>query len=153
MEDLLSSYFWAFALVIGVVNFFIVRQRAVREMAKKPELREGYEKLLRGYAVATNLPWVVMGLGMLLGGVPSIWSFFRPRDGNPFVLAWYVTVIAVNTIVSLWVLLQGGADFLVAHPGIVRGQSSAAIKLQFGLGLVGMAVFVGMLWFSNLPIG
>ena len=65
-----------------------------RPEAHKREPRPRARLCIRGWLVYGNLPWVVMGLGILFGGVPTIFHYFNPRNG-PVVLIWYGTVIAL----------------------------------------------------------
>jgi hypothetical protein len=77
-----------------------------------------------------NLPWLVMGAGLEFGFVPSIFSFFRPGDRNPFVLAWFAVVVAEWILGFHWIFVQNGAQFLVDHPGVFRRdfKSTTGIK-------------------------
>ena len=154
MVELASRHFWLLGIFFAALNTFIVWRRAAPEMAQKPELQEGYTRLISGYAAMMALPWLVMGLGIFVGGVPDIWHYFRPHDGHPWVLAWWGVLIGLQLLLFLWVFFQGGADFLAAHPAFQpRGRGSGLpIKLQVILGLVGSAVGMAFLWFSDLPI-
>lgn len=88
MFGLISHYFWAIALLMTCINFSVMSLRARRHAASHPELAAGYRILLRGYVFWISLPWLVMAAGCTVGGVPSVWHYFRPGDHNPYVLAW-----------------------------------------------------------------
>lgn len=73
----------------------------------------------RATLIAT-LPFFVMGAGEILGGVPAASSYLRPQDGNPWVLAWYATLLALTLLYIGWVFLAGGArtvsDYMLIGP-------------------------------------
>jgi hypothetical protein len=50
-----------------------------------------------------------MGFGQVLGGVPSVWYYFRPQDGNPYVLAFVGTILLLSIAFAYWVLVADGA--------------------------------------------
>lgn len=101
------------------------RKRAQEHIGKNPQLKEGYAALFRGYLFWMNLPWVIMGIGCTVGGIPSVWHYFRPRDGNPYVLAWFGSVFFLWVLGTFWLFLKSGAEMLAGHPG--------AIELRYGV--------------------
>ena len=94
---LLLRHFWVMFIVVTSLNGAVWWHRAKPVIAAHPERRESYRRLIRGFLFWGNLPWVVMGLGILVGGVPTVFHYFNPRNG-PFVIAWYCTVVLI------WVL-------------------------------------------------
>lgn len=92
MFDLLTTYFWVVAIILTSVNVASFKRRSRVQVQEKPELEHGYATLLRRYLIFLNLPWVVMGIGCTIGGVPSLLHYFRPTDGNPYVLAWFASI-------------------------------------------------------------
>ena len=78
-------------------------------------------------------PWLVMGLGVWVGGVPTLWHFFNPRRGNPWVLAWWGVVIGINLLLFLWIFFRDGAEYMEAHPAFQPRRSGLSIKLQAAL--------------------
>jgi hypothetical protein len=151
--EFVGRYFWLLAIGTAAPNTFVVWRRASAEMAQKPELQEGYNRLISGYAGVHILPWLVMGLGIWVGGVPTLWYYFRPRDGNPWVLAWWGTLIGLQLLLFLWVFFQGGADFLAAHPSFQPRRSGLPIRLQVPLYLLGSALGMALAWFMDIPVG
>jgi hypothetical protein len=91
--ELIFRHAWLLFIGVTCANGAIWWTRAKKEIAAHPELTETYRELVRGWLIYGNLPWVVMGAGILAGGVPSVFQYFNPRNG-PFVIAWYVTVVA-----------------------------------------------------------
>lgn len=163
MDELsfMSKYFWLIAIAATGINLVIFRKRAQKYIAEKPELKEGYEVLFRGYLFWMNVPWIVMGIGCTVGSVPSVWHYFRPQDGNPYVLAWFASVFFVWALGSLWVFFRGGAETLARHPGALAFsygfkrqdiRSPLLIKLFFLLMLAGGIAGVVMMWSMNVPI-
>ena len=106
-------------------------------MAANPALVPGYRRLIRAWLIYCNLPWLVMGLGIVLGGVPSVRHYLRPR-GDPYVILFYLSVIADWIWIYRWLFFRGGAEELAAHPGLFdRPMEVKKIKSFSLLALVG----------------
>ena len=76
-----------------------------------------------------------------LSSVVSLVSsrIFHPRDGNPFVLAWFGVVTMIWILGFWWLFARSGAEFLIEHPGLLRGlpRSATAIRIYYCLCIVG----------------
>jgi hypothetical protein len=145
---------WLMFVAITCINVSYVKIQSRRHIRERPELAGGYQRLVRGYLFWGNLPWIVMGVGLELGGLPSIISYFRPRDGNPFVLAFFGVVIAQWVLGFWWLFFARGAQFLVEHPGVFRGspRSPNIIRLFYCLSVSGGIIAVFVMWFSDIPM-
>jgi hypothetical protein len=157
---LMSDYFWLIAITVTVINWAMFRKRAQKYITDNPTLREGYQALFRGYLIWMNVPWVVMGLGSMVGGAPSVWHYFRPQDGNPYVLTWFATLFLLWILGTYWLFFRGGAETLAQHPGAIEFHygfkrkdvtSPKLIKVFWLLGLAGGIVGVVLMWTSNVP--
>lgn len=137
--SLLGRYFWLLGLGATLINTLALARQLQQKSREHPTLAPGYTLLLRGYWVYFSLPWIVMGIGILLGGVTSVWDFFYPRSGNPYVLAWWGIHWLSTGCLSYWVLLGPGAMLLLTHPGLLKTppQSPQRLKLYFLLLLAG----------------
>jgi hypothetical protein len=140
-------------VAVTVANALILKFRSRGYIRDRPELAAGYKRLFRGVLFWGNLPWLVMGIGIELGGVPGIFSYFRPRDGNPYVLAWFAGVFAIWILGFRWIFFQRGAEFLVEHPGLLRGdpQSPTAIRFFYCLMLLGGIAGVTFMFMADIP--
>ncbi len=108
----LSKYFWAAAILINLVNAALSWRYARKDMAARPERAGEYRLLLHVFFFASNVPLVIMGLGMVVGGVPDVLHFMRPRDGNPWVIAFHVTILLLLLAWLAW-LFRGGPEWLL----------------------------------------
>ncbi len=144
---------WVVFIVFTVLNAFMLKARSQKTIARKPDLRAGYEQLFRGYLVYMNIPWLVMGFGMLVGKLPNIFSFFTPRQGNLFVLAFHASIVILWILSVRWIYFKGGAEFIVRHPGALNAEinSPLQIKLLFGVMLLGGILGMGFMWAMNFP--
>ncbi len=159
--DLISKYFWLAFIPVSGINFIIFRKRAEKYIREDPQLAEGYATLFRGYLFWTNIPWIVMGIGCTIGGVPSIWHYFRPRDGNPYVLAWFGSVFFLWIMGTFWLFFRDGAETLARHPGLIQFHlgfksgdvtSSVLIKVFWVLALAGGIFAVVAMWRMDVPV-
>jgi hypothetical protein len=150
---IMTKWFWAVCIAATLLNAGIFRFRARRHIRGNPALADGYATLIRGFVLWGNIPWVVMGVGCLLGGVPSIDHFLRPREGNPFVLAFFASVFLVWVLGTYWLLFRGGAEMLVEHPGLLNMdfRSPLMVKLFWLLCLAGGIVAVTVMFATEVP--
>jgi hypothetical protein len=130
------------------------RAKARQHIAENPELLDGYQAIIKGFVSWGNLPWVVMGVGCVFGGVHSVFDFFRPRDGNSFVLAFFASVFLIWVLGTYWLAFRGGAEMLVKHPGLlnVNLKSTRAVMIYWFLCLAGGVVGVVLMFLRVMPI-
>ena len=148
------KYFWAIAIVVTCLNAATFKKQSIVHIKKNPDLAEGYARLLKGYLVWMNIPWVVMGIGCTIGGVPSVRDFFSPKDGNPFVLAWFGSVFLLWVLGTFWLFMKNGAKELAKHPGVLGCDISSlgAIKLLWCACLFGGIMGVIFMWTMDIQI-
>ncbi len=117
-------------------------------------------KIMLGAAFWLNVPWFVMGIGSTIGGVPSIFHYFRPRDGNPFVLSWWGSVFTLWIISLYWIFIAGGAAKLAKY-GVLKYhsfgkttvvRSETGVKLIFLMCLAGGIIFAAVMWLVDIPL-
>ena len=151
--DLIFKHAWLLFIGVMCVNGAVWWTRAQREIAADPTLEPGYRMLIRGWLVYGNLPWLVMGAGVLIGEVPSPLHYFNPRNGI-FVALFYVSVVAVWVALAYWIFLRQGAEMLVRHPGLLQlpVQQPWAVKALVVLSLAGGIIGLGMMVFGDMPV-
>src|ERR1700739_1905370 len=107
--SLLSRNFWLIALVVTGLNCWMAERRLrnleIHEDIGWPER----VSLLHRFQLFSAIPWLVMGWGELVGGVPNVWAYFRPQDGDPYVTTWFVCIFLMSLASAYWVLFSGGA--------------------------------------------
>lgn len=150
---IIDKTFWLIAIAVTFLNAQPLRVRAKSETARNPALKEGYDQLLKGYLIFLNLPWLVMGIGILVGGTQSVFEYFDPRAGNVYVLAFHVMIFIEWALAVLWIYFAGGAEFLIKHPGVINFdvQSPLVLKLLFALMLGGGIAGEIVMWSRSLP--
>jgi hypothetical protein len=157
----ISKYFWLVAIACTAGNLSLFKRRARKYIEENPDLEKGYASLFRGYLLWMNIPWLIMGLGRTVGGVPTVWHYFRPRDGNPFVLIWFGSVLALWIIGTYWLFFKEGAEMLARHPGMLEFSGGfktldmtnpASIKTLWLLILAGGIAGFASMWFMETPI-
>jgi hypothetical protein len=149
----IARWFWVLCLLMSFVNAASFWSRARRRFEARPELREGYVTLVKGFLTWGNLPWVVMGIGSTVGGIHSVFAFFRPRDGNPYVLAYFGSVFLVGVLGTYWIVFRGGAQMLIDHPGFfnIEMKSRRSVIAIWFAGLLGTIVAAVWMFFGNFP--
>jgi hypothetical protein len=69
-----------------------------------------------------------MGMGIISGHVPDLWAYGRFRDGNPFVLSYGASIIALDMLLIIWVFGLGGDRSLAPHLPALHGLKAQALK-------------------------
>jgi hypothetical protein len=152
--NILGRYFWLLCLSISAYRY-LAGVRAL-SLGDPTDLRVSAEAIVLRcwFAVASALPWVVMGWAILLGGVPNIWYFFRPQDRNPYVLAWFAIMFAMAFYFAFWVFLLGGAEKVVLLQPVelkwyragLRGTRRGTVDLT--VGRVKLYAAIAPLWIA-----
>jgi hypothetical protein len=150
--DAVFRHFW---VAFVVVTFLQSRAwwREVQElMRRRPELAPGYRRLYRGQVTLTIVPWLLMGVGVVSGRVPSMFDFLRPGEGNPFVLLWWGVVMATMLVALGWIVLGGGAEMLERHPGVLMVPRGSARSIRLiSLGVAAFQLVFAALFFAGFP--
>jgi hypothetical protein len=144
----LISNIWVLFILFTIINAYQLKARTKKFIEQQPELQEGYDQLFKGYLIYMNIPWIVMGFGILLGGVPDVFSFLRPREGNLFVFAFHVSILALWALAIWWLYFNDGAEFLVKYPGALNRniESVKSIKYYFAACLMGGVLGMILMW-------
>jgi hypothetical protein len=132
MSQPFQRHIWLMFVAVTIANALVLKFRSRRHVQERPELLDGYQRFIRGVLFWGNLPWLVMGIGLELGSVRSIFSYFRPRDGNPFVVAWFTVVIGLWLLGFYWLFARRGAEFLIEHPGLLQGNQKSPAMVRMG---------------------
>jgi hypothetical protein len=117
--DAVFRHAWLLLIAVTCANAGVWWVRGKNTMAEQPEREDGYRRLIRGWLIYGNVPWLVMGVGVVFGEVRSVFDYFDPQNG-PYVVAWYVSVVIIWVLLARWVFFAGGADELVKHPGLLN---------------------------------
>ena len=145
----LERYGYLILIAAIFLNARFFWHRAQPHIAANPELATGYWKLICGFAFWANIPPMIMGVGCLLGEVPSMFHFFRSAvNGGPIVLAFWVIVYAEFLLFGYWAIRWGGAEALIRHPAIINFQTNSIIRMRWimaGISLLAIAWNTGLL--------
>jgi hypothetical protein len=146
-------------IVVTIANGLIWKSKSKKYIAEKPERKDGYDSLIKGFLIYGNIPWVIMGIGMLTGMTESMFEFFNPSQMNPIVIVFFLSIIFLWIIGSYWLYFSGGAEKLVDHPGMItqteKGNEKFEImkvKLVWGLGILGGIFGIYMMYNQDFPI-
>ncbi len=104
-----SQYFWAVCLTFSAYNYLTSEHRLISLPPGDLRHTQVAQRHRRWFALAAAMPWCVMGYGQLIGGVPTVWHYFRPQDRNPYVIAWIGSIFMLSVVYAAWVLFDDGA--------------------------------------------
>jgi hypothetical protein len=138
-----GQFFWLIAIGVGFVHTLFLWRRTVPQA--RPEQRPGYIRYVVGYFLANLVLWGVMGIGIMVGGIPSVYSYLQPASTDPYIIAFFTSIILLVTMLTIWVVFGGGANFFVQHPGLLNITHPLGIKLAASLMPLLMAIMlIGM---------
>jgi hypothetical protein len=84
----------------------------------------------------------------LSGSVHSVFDYFRPRGGNPYVLLFHAVIIFIYLLAVYWIYFGSGAEFLVNHPGLFNWspKSTTGVKIIAAISLAGGFFGMYLMW-------
>ena len=96
----------------------------------------------------------MLGIGCVTVGLPSVFHIFRPRDGNPYVLAFFASAFLIWARGTYWLLFQNGAEMVVKHPGLlnVSLESPTTVKILWLICLAGGLCAVIAMFTQDIPL-
>lgn len=147
----LFRYFWLAAIGVNLINGVIMWVRAQRQIRQDPELAPGYAHLVLGFTVWTSIPFILMGIGIVYGGLPTIFAYLRPSSGDPFVLLfWLVNFVLYAVVGTYWLFFGGGIAFLQKYQGVLSGSApvdSMGFRLRWLLQVLWIVVAFAVLYY------
>jgi hypothetical protein len=158
LQGWISHHFWVVMFASAIYGALLFRVRSRKYISKDPGLKEGYDQLFWKYFISTLPVPIIMMVGMALGKVQSGWSYLRPQDRNPWVIAFYSVFLTMLLVDAWWIFFRRGAEQLVKYPGLPglnfkRGFSdSRSIKIIMGLMVIGMIVGVLVMVGANVAV-
>ena len=154
---LISEHFWAIALAFSAFNYWRAEHATLNSLS--PAQTQESKTYLRNFAAAAAVPWAIMGVGQMSGATPTVWHYFRPQDGNVFVVAWLAAVFLLSCAFAWWVFFANGAKKVVEYNLLAAvGQSDAKppsermVKIFAALGVVLFPIWVIGAVLMNAPI-
>jgi hypothetical protein len=157
--EFVSRYFWVVCLAMSLFNYLAAHRRISTPGTIDIDHIEAAKLYMNRFALANSIPWLIMGCGQTFGHVPTIWYYFRPQDGNPYVIGWFASIFVLWIFFCLWVLFAEGAKKVKElHLMMVLGMrnkitvSENMIKLFAALGPVFFVIWIGIVVSMNAPI-
>ncbi len=104
-----GRYIWALIIIYSYFN--ISAPKPLLETWENDEkIIDEYKSLRKNILLTINIPWIIMGLGILSGDVPSVWRFFGPSNGDPFILLFFISAALVWIGALYWTFMSNGAE-------------------------------------------
>jgi hypothetical protein len=156
--DAVGQYFWLICIGMAAVNYaFSNPDSGVEGLSEADRLRR--RRLLGWFWALSAVPWLVVGYGQLFGGVRNIWAYFRPRDLDPYVWAFYGSILVVYLVAAHWLLFRGGARIAAElrlmqfyGPGVKGAVNEFWMKVIAVALLPFFAFWLWILWAMNVPV-
>jgi hypothetical protein len=123
-------HFWIAFIVATSSNAWVAWQRSVQpRIDADPRLEGGYRALFRSSLVLMNVPWFLMGLGILSGRVSSVHEYLVPSSGNTAVVIWWGAMAAFAAAGTVWMLSGAArrASRSSVHSGIGNARANQIV--------------------------
>jgi len=138
-------------IIVGI-TFKIYSKKYI---ADDPKLKDGYGKLIKGWFIIGNIPWVIMTIGDFTGLTNGMQEYFDPKSMNPMVLVLHFYTVVLLVLGSRWIYLKDGADFLAKHPGMIKVlfediTSPKTIKIYWTIVLVAVIAAQTKRWLLDI---
>jgi hypothetical protein len=145
------KYVWIFFLLMGLTNSYLGWRSLLTHIQKNEVLKSKYRLLFTQYAIWTNLPWIVMGLGILLGEANGVLDYLVPSSGNLAVMIWWGLFFLMNYGLVIWIFFAGGAEKLEKYPGLptILSGSAASIRVVTSIGFILLNLLAVFIYFFN----
>ena len=156
LDVIVGRYAWV-AFLLVTAGYLWPSPKLRERLKDDPAFADADRVIRRKVFLWMSVPWLVMGLGQLLGGVLSVWNFFDPRHEGPWVLAFFLSVFVVWIASAYWIFFRDGATAIADHQLIVAhvfrrsvDLTPNMVKLFFALALAGGLVAVVLMFTGAL---
>jgi hypothetical protein len=58
------------------------------------------------------------------------WHYFKPKNGNPYVIAFYLSIFTARLFGAYWLFANDDAEMPKRHPGIFLSDFSSPTKVK-----------------------
>jgi hypothetical protein len=154
--DVIGRYFWLICIGMAAVSYAFSNAGSAADGLSEADLARR-RKVLGWFWVLSVVPWLIVGFGQIVGGVPNIRAYFRPRDLNPYVWAFYASILVIYLVSAWWLLFRGGARIAAElhlmqfyGPGISGNVSEFWFKVIAVALLPFFAFWLWMMWTMNV---
>ena len=157
--EIILKHLWVGFIVGAIMNAVRMKRRTKQYRLDDPSLARGYDLFFIAMIIYGCLPWSIAGFGILTGLAEGTFDFFNPATMNPIVLLFYFAVIAIGMVITIWIYLLNGAEFIESHPEIVQVNlfgnrthfTARQVKLFYPvMAALSIAVIV-LLWKLDIP--
>jgi len=126
-------HLWLMFVVVTFLNAAIWWFRGRAEIAKNPDLKWGYRRLIPRFLIFWNIPLLILGASLELPAP------FRA----PFLIAFAISIVVLQIASAYWVFFCGGAEQLAAHPGFLKQMGDP--RDPWTIKMVTLVTFLGIL--------
>lgn len=161
MFELLSRYFWILGLLSGVINYYFLKKNIQTHIEEDPSREPGYNQFLTYFLGYNFFLWLLIGAILMSQPQETIFTLLWEPTSNWVHQLFWALFITSWCVLSWWIIMGQGAEFLESHPGLIRinvpgvdsqRPSAKAIRMVW-IGAVVVSLLVFSLFFTqkNMP--
>ncbi len=109
---------WLFLVVMTSINGVVWYFRSKKYIKANPELKQGYNRLIRGFFIYCNLPWLLIAIFRHAGLIQNSFDLAKPHNYQTGVIIWHIVVSFLVIAGTYWIFSLKGAEILCSHPGL-----------------------------------
>jgi hypothetical protein len=109
-DVLVNRYTW-FVFLLFTAGFLWPSPGVRKRRADDAFFAKSDSAIRRNAILWMGMPWLVMGLGQLVGGI-SFWRYYSPRYGGPWVTFFYFSVCIFWIVLAHWIFIGKGLPLL-----------------------------------------
>jgi len=113
--EAIIRHLWAVIIIVNLLNVTLLKKRIKEHIAEDAGLAAGYNSLLKKFAIYLNLPWALMGAGVMVGRIESFPDIFMIKGNDPFILGWWIALMLEIAFINYWVSYRDGAATLLKY--------------------------------------
>lgn len=149
---LLLKFFWFGIIFVGAANAWFIQKRARPLIEKSAALQVDANKVSITLILLIGIPSAILGSIQLLAGYESPFYIFDDDLTNPYLLAAWVTMIALRIYILYWLWLTKGLEsYLAITP--IRLKKPQFLNHVTGIFMVRLLITgVVLIWFISVVI-
>ena len=143
-EMFLLKYIWVLFVFYGAYNLFNYYKTLKGKEYDVKDKNKFIQALVVKFLLFL-LPWIVMGIGTVIGRVGHFILFFAPFTLNPYAIAFGAVYVGACIVAFIWLNYLGGIEYLY------ESKVSVGFLIKY-MHLIIILLYIGLVIFAYILI-
>lgn len=112
--SLLLKYFWFGVMLIGPINAWFIRKRALPLIEASPVLQADMDKVSMTLILMIGIPSAMLGIIQFVADYESPFYIFSDDLSNPYLLSAWIVMAGLRVFILYWLWFTQGLESYVA---------------------------------------